>query len=53
MGDFNARVGADAPDSSVLGRYGYGVRDEAGQKLIEFCSDKKLFITNTMFRHHP
>ena len=52
MGDFNARVGENAYESPVISKYGYGSRDEAGQRLIDFCGDHKLILTNTMFRHH-
>ena len=52
LGDFNARVEVDATESDVLGRYGFGTRDDWGQHLIDFCDDHKLVLTNTMFRNH-
>ena len=51
-GDFNARVGEDAEESEVLGRYGHGERNERGQTLVDFCAEHKLVITNTLFRLH-
>ena len=51
--DFNARVGADASEATVLGEYGYGERDDSGQRLIEFCSEHKLVLANTFFKRHP
>ena len=51
MGDFNARVGSNGAEESVVGKYGYGDRDEMGQKLIDFCADHSLVLTNTLFRH--
>lgn len=53
MGDFNARVGANASEVTVLGEYGYGDRDDSGQRLIEFCSEHKLVLANTFFKRHP
>ena len=29
-----------------------GVRNEAGQRLIEFCQENTLVITNTLFQQH-
>lgn len=56
IGDWNAKVGNTANDDHIrltLGRFGLGTRNERGQKLIEFCVDHKLTITNTCFKHHP
>jgi len=37
-GDWNAKVGSqDTPD--VTGKFGLGIRNEAGQRLIEFCQE--------------
>ena len=52
MGDFNAKVGGiDEPD--VVGPHsniarGYNPR---GERLVEFCKQNDLFITNTCFQH--
>jgi len=51
-GDFNARVGEDAGENDVLGKYGHGQRNDKGQTLVDFCAEHKLFITNTIFRLH-
>lgn len=51
-GDFNARVGENALEKDVLGKYGHGERNERGQLLVDFCSEHKLAITNTLFRVH-
>ena len=29
-----------------------GIRNEAGQRLIEFCQENALVITNTLFQQH-
>ena len=34
------------------GKFGLGIRNEAGQRLIEFCQENALVITNTLFRQH-
>ena len=36
----------------VTGKFGLGVRNEAGQKLIDFCQDNALDIANTLFQEH-
>ena len=43
IGDWNAKVG-------VTGKFGLGVQDEAGQRLIEFCQENALVIANTLFQ---
>ena len=30
----------------------FGVQNEAGQRLIEFCQENALIITNTLFQQH-
>jgi len=36
----------------VTGKFGLGVQNEAGQRLIEFCQENTLVIANTLFRQH-
>ena len=38
--------------SGVTGKFGFGVQNEAGQKLIEFFQENKLVIANTLFQQH-
>ena len=45
-GDWNATVGSQETPG-VTGKFGLGVQNEVGQKLIEFCQEKTLFIANT------
>ena len=33
-------------------KFGLGVQNEAGQKLIEFCQENALVIANTLFQQH-
>ena len=50
-GDWNAKVGSQETPG-VTGKFGLGVQNEAGQRLIEFCQEKALVITNTLFQQH-
>ena len=36
----------------VIGCFGLGVRNEAGQRPIEFCQENALVIANTLFQQH-
>ena len=36
----------------VTGKFGLGVQNEAGQKLIDFCQETALVIANTLFQQH-
>ena len=51
IGDWNAKVGSlETP--GVTGKFGLGIQNEAGQKLIEFCQDNALIIANTLSQQH-
>ena len=51
IGDWNAKVGSQETPG-VTGKFGLGVQNEVGQKLIEFCQENALVITNTLFQQH-
>ena len=51
IGDWNAKVGSQETPG-VTGKFGFGVRNEAGQRLIEFCQENALVIANTLFQQH-
>ena len=51
IGDWNAKVGSQQTPG-VTGKFGLGVRNEAGQRLIEFCRVNALVIANTLFQQH-
>ena len=36
----------------VKGKFGLGVENEAGQRLIEFCQENTLVIVNSLFQQH-
>ena len=48
IGDWNAKVGSQETPG-VTGKFGLGMRNEAGQRLIEFCQENALVIANTLF----
>ena len=37
--------------AGITGKFGLGVQNEAGQRLIEFCKENTLVIANTLFQH--
>ena len=44
--DWNAKVGSQEIPG-ITGKFGLGVQNEAGQRLIEFCQENALVIANT------
>ena len=51
IGDWNAKVGSQETPG-VAGKFGLGVQDEAGQRLIELCQENALVKANTLFQQH-
>ena len=51
IGHWNAKVGSQATPG-VTGKFGLGVWNETGQRLIEFCQENPLVIANTLFQQH-
>ena len=49
--DWNAKVGSQEIPG-VTGKFGLGLWNEAGQRLIEYCQENALVITNTLFQQH-
>ena len=49
IGDWNAKVGSQETPG-VTGKFGLGIRNEVGQRLIEFCQENALVIANTLFQ---
>ena len=48
-GDWNAKVGSQEIPG-VKGKFGLGVQNEAGHRLIELCQENALVIANTLFQ---
>ena len=51
IGDWNAKVGSQETPG-VTGKFGLGVQNEAGQRLVEFSQEKALVIANTLLQQH-
>ena len=51
IGDWNAKVGGQETPG-VTGKFSLGMRNEARQRLIEFCQENALVIVNTLFQQH-
>ena len=51
IGDWNAKVGSQETPG-VTGKFGLGMWNEAGQRLIEFCQENALVIAITLFQQH-
>ena len=51
IGDWNAKVGSQETPG-LTGKFGLGIRNEAGQRLIESCQENTLVIANTLFQQH-
>ena len=49
IGDWNEKVGSQEIPG-VTGKFGLGIWNEAGQRLIEFCQENKLVIATTLFQ---
>ena len=52
VGDFNSKVGG-IHEPSVIGQYSNVARgyNDRGERLVTFCKQNNLFITNTCFNH--
>ena len=51
IGNWNAKVGSQEIPG-VTGKFGLGVQNESGQRLIGFCQKNTLVIANTLFQQH-
>ena len=51
IGDWNAKVGSQETPG-VTGKFGLGIQNEAGERIIEFCQENTLVIANTLFQQH-
>ena len=51
IGDWNAKLGSQEIPG-VTGKFGLGVWNEAGQRLIEFFQENTLVMSNTLFQQH-
>ena len=51
IGDWNAKVGSQET-LGITGKFGLGIQNEAGQRLIEFCQENTLIIANTVVQQY-
>ena len=51
IGDWNEKVGSQETPG-VTGKFGLGIQNKAGQRLIEFCRENALVIANTLLQQH-
>ena len=51
IGDWNAKVGSQETPG-LTGKFGLGIQNETGQRLIELCQENALVIANTLFQQH-
>jgi len=47
-GDFNAKIGGGAP----VGKFGLGVKNDNGERLVQFAQTNGLLATKAMVRQH-
>ena len=50
LGNWNGKAESQETPG-VTGKFGLGVLNEAGQRLIEFCQENALVIANTLFHN--
>ena len=51
IGNWNAKVGSKETPGET-GNFGLGIQNEAGERLLEFCQETGLVITNPLFQQH-
>lgn len=51
MGDMNAVIG-EGREGKTVGSFGLVTRNERGEKLVSFCIENRLVVTNTWFKNH-
>ena len=49
--DWNEKVGIQEIPG-VTGKFGLGIQNESGQRLIQFCQENALVIANTLFQQN-
>ena len=49
--DWSAKVRSQEMPG-VTGKFGLGIQNEAGQRLLVFCQENTLVIANTLFQQH-
>ncbi|XP_029164802.1 craniofacial development protein 2-like [Nylanderia fulva] len=52
MGDFNSRIGKERYED-LMGPFGLGIRNERGERLVQFCQEEDMRVTNTWYQLPP
>ncbi|XP_029162270.1 craniofacial development protein 2-like [Nylanderia fulva] len=52
MGDFNSRIGKERYED-LVGPFGLGIRNERGERLVQFCQEEDMRVTNTWYQLPP
>ena len=47
----DAKIGSQETPR-ITDKFGLGIQNEAGQRLIDFCQENALVIANTLFQKH-
>ena len=50
LGDWNAKLGKKRDPTERMGPYGFGDRNEAGERLLEVIEELRMFHANSLFR---
>jgi len=51
-GDWNAKIGKTSVEwQDIIGNYGFGERNERGERLLQFAVENDLVVANTLFKH--
>lgn len=50
MGDFNASVGKQDNSTTFLGKFSLGKQNKRGTRLVQFCEQLELTISNSFFQ---
>ena len=50
IGDWNTKIGSQEIPG-VIGKFDFGIQNEAGQRLTEVCQDNARVTESTLFQH--
>lgn len=53
IGDFNATIGKGLDKERYIGKQYNGERNDAGERMADFCEEHGLYVGNTYFEKNP